>query len=76
MRTGAVAVGAARAYDLAAATRPDATVAGRAPTAASPASTEKPVVRRRTVRLLAHGTGWMSPHEGDRCFEYGVLDRA
>ena len=30
----------------------DATVAGRAPTAASPASTEKLVVRRRTVRSL------------------------
>jgi hypothetical protein len=26
--------------------------------------------------LLAHGTGWMSPYQGDRYFEYGVLDRA
>ena len=25
--------------------------------------------------LLAHGTGWMSPYQGDRYFEYGVLDR-
>jgi hypothetical protein len=54
----------------------DATVAGRAPTAASPASSEKLVVRRRNGALLAHGTGWMSPYQGDRYFEYGVLDRA
>jgi hypothetical protein len=26
--------------------------------------------------LLAHGVGWMSPYQGDRYFEYGVLDRA
>jgi hypothetical protein len=26
--------------------------------------------------LFAHGTGWMSPYQGDRYFEYGVLDRA
>jgi integrase len=26
--------------------------------------------------LLAHGTVWMSPYQGDRYFEYGVLDRA
>jgi hypothetical protein len=26
--------------------------------------------------LLAHGTGWMSPYQGDRYFEYGVLVRA
>jgi hypothetical protein len=26
--------------------------------------------------LLAHGTGWFSPYQGDRYFEYGVLDRA
>ena len=25
--------------------------------------------------LLAHGTGWMNPYQGDRYFEYGVLDR-
>jgi hypothetical protein len=28
------------------------------------------------VALLAHGTGWMSPYQRDRYFEYGVLDRA
>jgi hypothetical protein len=26
--------------------------------------------------LLAHGTGWMSPYQGDGYFEYGALDRA
>src|SRR4051812_18882334 len=24
---------------------------------------------------VAHGTGWMSPYQGDAYFEYGVLDR-
>jgi hypothetical protein len=54
----------------------DATVSGRAPTAASPASTETLVVRRRTVLSETHRTGWMSPYQDDRYFEYGVLDRA
>jgi hypothetical protein len=31
---------------------------------------------REDVALLAHGTGWMSPYQRDRYFEYGVLDRA
>jgi len=26
--------------------------------------------------LLVHGTGWLSPYQGDRYFEYVVLDRA
>jgi hypothetical protein len=25
--------------------------------------------------LLPHGTGWMSPYQGNGYFEYGVLDR-
>jgi hypothetical protein len=31
---------------------------------------------QQDVALPAHGTGWMSPYQRDRYFEYGVLDRA
>jgi hypothetical protein len=48
---------------------------GVAPTAASPASTDKLVVRRAGA-LLAQGTVQLSPHQDDRYFEHGVLDRA
>ena len=53
-----------------------AAVAGRAPIAFSLDSTEKGVVHREDGALLAHGTSWMSPCQGDGCFEYGALDRA